>query len=184
MTQAVADRYVTALADVLSQPDSDLSPEDAAVQLERFGDLLDTSTDLDNVLRSPVASPRAKRDLIAEIGDRIGLDPIVRNFLWVAVDNHRVGQFALLLKGFRSWLDRQRNRVAVEVRVADEIGEDQRAVLESRFRELTGKDIRATYVVDPTLLGGSSVQVGSLLYDGSLRSSLASLASDLGSADR
>ncbi len=184
MTQAVANRYVTALAEVLLRPGSALTPEAALEQLESFGTVLAASTDLDNVLRTPVVSPRAKRELVGEISDRVGLDRIVRNFLWVVVDNHRIGQFGLLLNGFRAWLDELRNRVEVEVRVAGDIDGHQKAALERRFRELTGRDVRATYVVDPRLLGGSSVQVGSLLYDGSLRSSLRALASEMGSANR
>ncbi len=182
MTQAVANRYVSALADVLLQPGSSLEPEYALAQLESFGALLAASAELDNVLRTPAVSPRTKRDLIAEVGERVGLDPIIRNFLWVVVDNHRIGQFSLLLTSFRTWLDRLRNRVEVEVRFADDPGDDQKAAIENRFRELTGKNVRATYVIDPSLLGGSSVQVGSVLYDGSLRSALVALASDLGSA--
>lgn len=182
MTQAVAKRYVAALADVVLQPGSAVTPERALEQLESFGAALSASSDLDSVLRSPAVSPREKRALIAEIGIRIGLGPIVRNFLWVVVDNHRIGQFRMLLRGFRHWLDEFRGRVEVDVRLARDIGGDQKAALESRFRALTGRDVRATYVVDPALLGGGTVQIGSLLYDGSLRASLEALASDIGSA--
>ena len=183
MTQAVANRYVTALAEVVTEPGSDLTPEGALGQLESFADLLAQSADLGNVLRSPAVSPREKRDLVSEIAERIGLDRTIRNFLWILVDNHRIGQVGVLLKEFRTWLDGFRGRVGVEIRVAGEIDGAQKAAIEDRFRELTGKDVRATYVVDPALLGGSAVQVGSLLYDGSLRASLGALAGDLGNAN-
>lgn len=184
MTQAVANRYVTALADVVMQPDSGVTPEQALEQLQAFGDLLDQSPDLDGVLRSPAVSPREKRDLVEAIGGRIGLERIIRNFLCVVVEHRRVAHFGLLLDCFRIWLDRLRNRVEVEVRVAGRIDDDQKAALENRFQKLTGMRVRPNYIVDASLLGGTSVRIGSSLYDGSLRASLASLAGSLASGNQ
>ncbi|MCY4533823.1 MAG: F0F1 ATP synthase subunit delta, partial [Bryobacterales bacterium] len=99
-------------------------------------------------------------------------------------DHRRIGHYSLIADGFRAWLDTHRNRIEVQVRSAGPIGADQKADLEGRFRELTGKDIRATYAEDPSLLGGSAVQVGSTLYDGSLRAALGSLAVSLAAGDR
>lgn len=184
MTQAVANRYVTALADVVMQPDSGVTPERVLEQLQAFGELLDQSPDLDGVLRSPAVSPREKRDLVEAIGARIGLARIIRNFLCVVVEHRRVAHFSLLLDCFRIWLDRLRNRVEVEVRVAGRIDDDQKAALETRFQKLTGMQVRPNYVVDTSLLGGTSVRIGSSLYDGSLRASLASLATSLASGNQ
>lgn len=183
MTQAVANRYVTALADVVMQPDSGVTPERVLEQLQAFGELLDDSPDLDGVLRSPAVSPREKRDLVEAIGARIGLERIIQNFLYVVVEHRRVAHFSLLLDCFRIWLDRLRDRVEVEVRVAGRIGDDQKAALETRFQKLTGMQVRAKYVIDTSLLGGTSVRIGSSLYDGSLRASLASLATSLASGN-
>ncbi len=184
MTRAVANRYVVALADVLGDPGSGLAPATAFDQLQAFGDLLDESDELRSVLRSPAVSPREKRELVAAVGERTGMDRLVRNFLYVVLDHRRIAHFGLLLRGLRSWLDREAGRVEIEVRVASEIDSGQKAALERRFRELTGKRVRPVYVVDPALLSGSSVQVGSMLYDGSLRASLGSLSMSLASARR
>ena len=179
MTQAVANRYVTALADVVTEAGTGIAPEDALKQLQSFGEVLAESEELVAVLLSPAIPPGEKGDLIAEIGGRIGLSPIVRSFLQVVVDHRQIAHFRLLLRGFRSWLDAYRNRVEVEVRVARQIDESQKAALEQRFGAITGKRVRASYHVDPDLLGGTSVQIGSVLYDGSLRAALGSLAGDL-----
>ena len=166
------------------QPGSGVTPELALEQLHAFGELLAQSPDLDGVLRSPAVSPREKRDLVDSIGGRIGLERIIRNFLCVVVDHRRVAHFSLLLDCFRGWLDRLRNRVEVEVRVADTIEDDQKAALEARFQMLTGMQVRPKYVVDPSLLGGTAVRIGSSLYDGSLRASLSSLSASLASGNR
>ena len=136
------------------------------------------------VLRSPSIQPRDKRRLIEQVGGRLGLAPLTVNFLLVVTDHRRVGHFSLIADGFRTWLDSYRGRIEVQVRSAGPIDPSQRAELEGRFRELTGKDIRAIYAEDPGLLGGGTVQVGSTLYDGSLRAALGSLAARLAAGDR
>ena len=180
MTEAVANRYVTALADLVCEPGSGLAPEQALDQLQAFGEVLAESDELGAVLISPAIAPREKEDLISEIGRRIGLSAIVENFLQIVVEHRGIAEFGLLEKGFRNWLDAYRGRVAVEVRAASEMDSGQKAALKRRFEEITGKRVRATYVVDPDLLGGTSVQVGSTLYDGSLRAALGTLAGELG----
>ena len=179
MTQSVANRYVTALTEVLEEQGSDPDPKAAYGQLEAFGALLAQSADLAAVLRSPAVSPAEKRALVAEIGTRLGMHATVRNFLHVVIDHRRIAHLDALLGCFRAWLDRRANLVEIEVRTAAPLDSGQIDELERRFRDLTGKRIRASYVVDPALLGGSSVQVGSTLYDGSLRASLGSLAATL-----
>ena len=184
MTHAVANRYVTALADVVMEAETGIAPEDALEQLQEFGNVLDESEELVAVLISPAVPPGEKGDLIADIGERIGLTPIVRSFLQVVVEHRRIAHFGMLVQGFRLWLDAFRNRVEIEVRVASEIDEGQKAALERSFGEITGKRVRASYVVDPDLLGGTSVQVGSTLYDGSLRTALGRLAGDIATEAR
>lgn len=153
-------------------------------QLEGFGELLTESADLAAVLVAPSIRPSEKRDLIAQIGVRLGFAPVIVNFLSVVADHRRIGHYSLIADGFRAWLDTYRNRIGVQVRSAGPIGAGQKAELESRFRELTGKAIRATYEEDPSLLGGSAVRIGSTLYDGSLRAALGSLAASLAAGDR
>ena len=184
MTRAVANRYVEALADVMLEPGSGATPEFVLAQLQTFGELLRESSDLDRVLRSPAVPPADKRALLTAISSRAGLSELMRNFLCVVVDHRRIAHFNLLLQGFEAWLDAHRNRVQVEIRVAESIDADQRNALERRFAEITGKQVRATYVVDPSLLGGSLAVVGSTLYDGSLRSALGALAAGMANRNR
>ena len=184
MTRAVANRYIAALSDILLEPGSSLTPEAALEQLQSFGSMLRDAPDLELVLRSPAISPQQKRELIAGIGERAGWSPIIRNFLFVVIEHHRLTHFGVLLRCYQSWLDAFRGRVEVEIRVAREIDDGQRAAFEQRFRDLTGKHVRTSYVVDPSLLGGSVARVGSTLYDGSLRSALGSLAAGMATGGR
>ena len=123
MTHAVASRYVTALADVVMEAETGIAPEEALEQLQAFGTVLEESGELVTVLTSPAVLPGEKGDLIAEIGERIELAPIVRSFLQVVVEHRRIAHYGMLVQGFRSWLDTYRNRVEIQVRVASEIAE-------------------------------------------------------------
>lgn len=181
MDRAVANRYVAALAEIAARPDCALTPESALEQLETFGDLLSSSPELGGVLSSPVVKPEDKRALIRDIGSRAGLDALLVNFLCVVTDERRIGHFALFVDEYRSWLDRHLGRVALEVRLARPVGTDQSQALEALFRNVTGNRVRTTYLHDPAILGGCSVQVGSTLYDGSLRTALNSLGDRLAS---
>lgn len=179
MTRAIANRYVTALADVVLEPGSGLTPEDTLGQLIDFADLLRESPDLAGVLRSPAIPFDDKRALLATVFERGDVPVLIRNFLYIVVEHRRTAQFDLILAGFRAWLNEHRNRVEVVVRTAAEIGSDQEAAIADRFREITGKDVLASFTVDPELLGGSVVRIGSTLYDGSLRSTLGALTRDM-----
>ncbi len=176
MDRAVANRYVSALAEVVVRDDVPLSPEDALGQLEEFASLLAAAPDLAVALTSPAVQVADKRGLIRDIGERAGLDRLVVNFLCVVADQRRMRHFPLLVERFRAWLDRHIGRVALKVRLARPVGEAQRVALEARFRALTGSQVRVAYVHDPDIIGGCSVQVGSRVYDGSLRTALTSLA--------
>lgn len=179
MTRAVADRYVAALADVVTEPDAELSPEETLAQLQAFHDLLTESSELEAVLQCPAIQPTDKRTLIAAVGARIGLARIIRNFVQIVVEHRRIAHFYLLLQGFSAWLDAHRGRIQVDVRLAFRIEDNQKAALERRLAELTGKQVQVSYALDPALLGGAVVRIGSMLYDGSLRSGLGALAAGL-----
>ena len=81
MDRAIANRYVAALAEIVTRPECALSPESALEQLETFGELLSSSPELEGVLSSPVVKPEDKRALIRDIGSRAGLDALLVNFL-------------------------------------------------------------------------------------------------------
>lgn len=179
MTESSAIRYVNGLADVVLDPESGLSPEKALEELQSFSGVLAESRELRSVLVSPAIQPADKYALLEEIGTGLDISPVVRSFLCVLTDHHCVAQFDLVVRGFRSWLDRYRNRIAIRVCSASEMDPAQKSEIEGRFRRLTGRDVRPGYSVDPDLLGGASVQVGSKLYDGSLRAALGSLAAEL-----
>ncbi len=175
MALAIANRYASALADVVSQPDSALAPEQALAQLKAFEATLNDPAELRSVLLAPSVRPDDKRAVIAQICTRLGCAEEIRNFIYVVADHRRTAMFGEFVEAFRSWLDSKQGLARIEVRTALAMDPDQQASLERRFAAITGNSIEASYVVDERVLGGSVVRVDSTIYDGSLRAKLQQL---------
>jgi len=110
--------------------------------------------------------------VIEKLAARIGVSKIIRNFLFVMVDNQRTSLLPDILKAFQDVI-RQRQGVAeAEVSSAANLNDTQKRQLLQTLERLTGKKIQATYELEPGLLGGAVVRIGDTIYDGSLRSRL------------
>ena len=175
MALAIANRYASALAGVVSQDGAAAGPEEAMEQLELFQRMLGGSPDLENALTSPAVEAAKKRRLIAALSERTGLAVPVRNFLYVVIDHRRLPLLSEMIAAFRSWLDERAGIVRINVTAARELDERLRDSVVEKFRRVTGKQIYATFGVGGDLLGGAIVRHGSTVFDGSLRAQLKAL---------
>ena len=175
MSLAIANRYARALADVLGRPDSSLPPETALGQLETFRSLIEESDELRNVLVSPAVDSAKKREIVLELGKRIGIAEPVRNFLYIVINHKRIELLDTMITVFRAWLDEERGIARIEATSAESMDEALRKSLLNRFGRVTGRQVRARFHEDPELLGGAVVRHGSMVYDGSLRTQLNAL---------
>ncbi len=182
MSLAAANRYARVLADVVLAPGSGLEAADALSQLRSFAGLMKESADLRNVLLSPAVSPARKRAVTEKLGERLALHRLVKNFLFVAIDRRRISQAPEMAEAFEAVVDERSGRVRAQVSSARELSADQRAALQVELARLTGKQVRCDFLVDPGLLGGVSVRIGSTIYDGSVRGRLAALRGRLSTA--
>ena len=181
MSLAVATRYARALADVVLAPGSAVSATAALDQLKAFDALLAESADLRNVLLSPAVPPARKRAVVSEFGRTLGLAPVVRNFLFVAIDHRRVDLLGTIAKAFEDAVDERMGRVRADVRSALPLTEEQRAAVSAQLRQLSGKEVRCEFEVEESLLGGLTARIGSKIYDGSVRGRLDTLRQRLSS---
>jgi F-type H+-transporting ATPase subunit delta len=162
-------QYATALADVALEQGA---AEAVKKQLEDFGAAYAESTELRSVLSSPAVERTAKRGVIEKLAARLGASRIVRNFLFVVVDNQRTHLLPEILQTFEDVI-RQRQGVAeAEVTSAAELTAPQKTQLQQTLERLTGRKIQAKYSLDPALLGGAVVRIGDTIYDGSVRNRL------------
>lgn len=131
-------------------------------------------------LRALVASPLVNRDdslrTIDATAAAMSVDPITRNFLGVLARNRRLSQLGSVIRAFDMLAAGHRGEVTAEVVSAHPLSDDQVAALKANLKARTGRDIAVDLAVDPSILGGLVVKVGSRMIDGSIRTKLDTLA--------
>jgi len=180
--RAIADRYASALLDVLAAHNL---AEQARQSLDDLGATVAGSSDLRLFLANP-AVPRDSRVAVMEqILDAIGTDVRVRtflqNFLQVVADHRRAALLPEIAESFTQKFNSRMGIAVAKVDSAAPLDAQERADLEQAFARVTQKKISAEYAVDPALVGGAVVRIGSVIYDGSVREQLRRLEKSLAS---
>ena len=175
MSLAVASRYSRALAEVVLGPQSTLSPEQILGEMKAMVDAVASAPDLASVLRSPAVSHHQKRSIIGKLCDLSGCSQIARNLFFVVSDHQRMPILKDIYTTFGELVDKRRGIARANISLASEIAAEQKAKLEGALAHLTGKQVIASYSIDPGLIGGAMARIGSTIYDGSVRGQLASL---------
>ena len=176
--KALVRRYASALVDVAVEHDTG---EQVKRELSEFIALLGQSADLRNFLASPAVTPEKKRTVIEQLVARMGASQALRNFLFVIVDNRRAALLAQIREAFESLLHARMGVAQAQVVSARELGAQERSDLMRVLERLTGKRVDAQYGLDPALIGGAVVRIGSTVYDGSVREQLNRLRTRLAS---
>jgi F-type H+-transporting ATPase subunit delta len=162
-------QYASALAEIALEQGA---TEPVLHQLQDFGRAYAESAELRNFLGNPSVTPEVKHRVIEQLVARLGASKIIRNFLFVAVDNQRTAQLPQIIETFQEVV-RQRQGVAeADVESAMELNDTQKARLLETLQRMTGKKIQTKYSLDPALLGGAVVRIGDTIYDGSLKNRL------------
>jgi F-type H+-transporting ATPase subunit delta len=162
-------QYATALADIALEQGA---AEPVKKQLEDFGAAYADSVELRNVLSSPAVERTAKLGVIEKLAARLGASRIVRNFLFVVVDNQRTHLLPEILQTFENVIRQRQGMAEADVTSAAELTAPQKTQLQQTLERLTGRKIQAKYSLDPALLGGAVVRIGDTIYDGSVRNRL------------
>jgi F-type H+-transporting ATPase subunit delta len=165
----MAGRYASALFD--------LAKESGAVEavekdLARFAAMLDGSPDLQRLVRSPVFSSEDQSKAVTAVLDRAGIGGLAGNFIKLVAANRRLFAIRDMITGFKAAAARARGEVTASVTVAEPLADKHLESLRQALREVTGKDVRLAVKVDPSILGGLVVQLGSRMVDTSLKTKL------------
>jgi F-type H+-transporting ATPase subunit delta len=179
MASAVANRYASALVDVVTSAGSALKPEDAVAQLRAVAQMVADSAELRNALMTPAIQNSRKRAVIAKLLDSMATSHLIRNFIFVIIDHRRIAILDEIREAFELLLDERMGFVRAEVTSAVPLDKQRGTALESELSNLTGKRMRLRFTVDPELLGGVVARIGSTVYDGSLRGQLQQLRKQL-----
>jgi F-type H+-transporting ATPase subunit delta len=168
----VPGRYATALFELALEQGA-LEP--VAADLETFNQALEASNDLARLVKSPVFSAEEQTKALAAVLGKIGIGGLARNFLLLVAKNRRLFAVPDMMRGFRSLLARHRGETSATVTAAAKLTEAQITALKQALTAALGKNVMLEQRVDPALLGGLVVKVGSRMIDSSLRTRLNSL---------
>jgi F-type H+-transporting ATPase subunit delta len=170
---SLSGRYASALFDLASEAGTVSAVEG---DLETLAEALRESAELRALIRNPEVSREALGRVLAGLGSQLELSDLTRNFLGVLAQNRRVGELPKIIRAFRSIAAAQRGEVTAEVASAHALTDEQLSTLEQKLRARQGRTVKLKTRVDPDLLGGLVVTIGSQRIDSSIRSRLNSLA--------
>jgi F-type H+-transporting ATPase subunit delta len=167
---AVAPRYARAFAQVAEA--SGLDANAATQQMRDFADTLAGSSELREFLMNPSVERSQKLKVLDAIAKRMGMFAQVRNFLAVILEHGRLDELNEILTEYGEVADAHAGAVEASITSARPLNAQDRAQLEAQVAKLAGARVRASYAEDAALLGGAVVQIGSTIYDGSVRAQL------------
>jgi len=176
MPMVVANRYARALAEVVA-PSGDYGG--VLQELQEFVTAYRESFELREVFASPAVALPQKMNVLVAIGRKLGESPVTLNFLRVLLANYRMPLLEEALQAYRKIAYDRLGVVQVNVSSASDLSKAERESVAARFRELTGKQVELEFRIDSELLGGILAQIGSTVYDGSVRGNLARIREQL-----
>lgn len=170
---SLAGRYASALFDLASEAGTVTAVES---DLEGLGQALTESPDLRALTTNPQIGRGAQGAAIEGVAGILGTSELTQRFLGVLAQNRRLGQLPKVVQAFRAIAAAQRGEVTAEVTSAHALTDAQIDQLKQKLTAREGRTVKLSTKVDPDLLGGFVVTIGSKRIDGSIRTRLNSLA--------
>jgi F-type H+-transporting ATPase subunit delta len=168
----VSGRYATALFELARE---EKAIDAVKADLDKFEALLADSADLKRLVRSPVFSAEAQLKALTAVLDRAGISGISAKFLKVLTTNRRLFAVGDVIRAFRALVARFKGEATADVTVAETLSDKNLDVLKTALKSVTGKDVALNVKVDPSIIGGLVVKLGSRMVDSSLRTKLNSI---------
>jgi F-type H+-transporting ATPase subunit delta len=170
---SLAGRYATALFE-LARDQRQL--EAVGTSLAALKQALADSEDLSELTTSPLTRRDDALKSVSAVAEAMRLDPITANFLGVLAQNRRLGQLGAIIRNFNLLAAFHRGETTAEVTSAHPLDDRQVEALKTNLKSRLGRDVAVDLSIDPTILGGLVVKVGSQMIDGSIRTKLNNLA--------
>lgn len=170
---SLSGRYATALFD-LARESKSLAQVEAS--LATVSQALADSDDFKLLTTSPLIGRNDAAKAVAATAGELKLDPTTTSFLGVLAQNRRLSQLPQVIRAFRQLAAAHRGETTAEVVSAHPLDDDQVAALKAQLRTRLGRDVNVDLSVDPSLLGGLVVKIGSQMIDSSIKTRLNSLA--------
>ncbi len=154
--------------------------EETASELQALAAAIVEVPELQSFLRNPQVDPSDKTALLEQLTE--GAGDVVRNFVRLVVQKGRAAELAEMSAELDALVAREQNRLAVELTTAHELSDDEARSIVETIEKAAGRQVEATRSVDPSLVGGIVLQVGSFRVDGSVRGRLERLRQEFATA--
>ena len=169
LVSGMAGRYAIALFDLAKETNAiDAVKSD----LDRFDALIAESADLERLVRSPVFSADEQGQALGLLLERAGIGGIAAKFLKLVTSNRRLFAVRDMIRGFRELVAKHKGEATAEVTVAEPLKDEHVEALRAALKQLSGKDVGLDIKIDPAIIGGLVVKLGSRMVDTSLRTKL------------
>ncbi len=169
IVSGMAARYATALFDLAQEAKA---IDAVKADLDRFDALIAESSDLTRLVRSPVFSAAEQLQALSAVLERAAIGGTAANFLKLVTSNRRLFAVRDMIRGFRELVARHKGEAVAEVTVAEKLKDDHVEALRAALKSGSGKDVDLDIKVDPAIIGGLVVKLGSRMVDTSLRTKL------------
>jgi F-type H+-transporting ATPase subunit delta len=171
---SLAGRYASALFDLARDQ---RQVESVGKSLDALNQALADSRDFAELISSPLVSRDEASRSFAAIAPQLGIDPVTTNFLGVLARNGRKSELGSVIRAFKRLAAEHRGEATAEVITARALNDGQLGQLREQLRARAGRDVNIDAAVDPSILGGIVVKLGSQQIDASIRTNLNRLAS-------
>jgi F-type H+-transporting ATPase subunit delta len=168
----VSGRYATALFELARD---EKSVDAVKADLDKFAAMLAESDDLKRLVRSPVFAAEAQSKALAAVLDKAGISGVSANFLQVLTANRRLFAVSDVIRAFNALVAKFKGEASADVTVAEALSDKNLDALKVALKSVTGKDVTLNVKVDPSIIGGLVLKLGSRMVDSSLRTKLNSI---------
>jgi F-type H+-transporting ATPase subunit delta len=168
----IAKRYARALFGIASEEDKIEAIYD---ELRSFSSLLKENASLMDFLANPVFERSDKKVVVSEILEKMGVSVVTSNFIKLLVDKRRIDALMQIEMCYQQYMDEVLNKARVHIKTAFALSDESLKKVKEKLVSYTGKNVEMVIDEDPSILGGVVVRVGDILYDGSIKTQLASI---------
>ena len=176
MIRIIAKRYARALVELSEEKKT---VDKTKADLAAFVGAVDALPAMQKLFASPIFTPENKKAVIKDLAGKLGMQPTTQRFVEHLAETGRIRYVKDVNEAFKEILAEHQNRAAVRLTTAVAINNGDLADIKQKLEGLTGKQVDIDSQVDTTLIGGAKAQIGSTIYDGTIKNQLNKMRNQL-----
>ena len=176
MIRIIAKRYAKALVQLAEEKKT---VDNTRADLAAFVGAVDSLPALQKLLASPVFTPENKKAVIKELAGKLGMQPATQRFVEHLAETGRIRYIKEMYEAFQEILAERTNRAMARLTTAAAISPADLAEIKKKLEALTGKQVDIDSKIEASLIGGAKAQIGSTVYDGSIKNQLTKMRNQL-----